>query len=331
MLVRIAIAFPAAVLVLLSAAAVPNALGDKLPNAGGIVGPERCGECHKREFAAWKDSGHARGYHTMHRSPAAKAIAANLGMTRIKSAPSCIRCHYTPVERLGAVRAGQGVSCESCHGPAADWLAVHDDFGGSDVNEDDEKPEHRVRRIERCRELGMRHPEVFYELASRCYGCHAVDDEELVDIGGHPSGVGFELLSWNPEAGRHAFSAADGMPEVEPSSETSALLYLLGPLLDLEHGLTAAARAKGDGVYLDSIKTRVGAAVERIEEISRALGGDPTLDEILVLAGSVSWEANTETELAAVAARIRDRTQRFLEGRTGTGFADLAARAPAAK
>jgi len=331
MLVRIAIAFPAAVLVLLSAAVVPSTLGDELPNAGRIVGPDRCGECHKREFAAWKDSGHARGYQTMHRSPAAKAIAANLGMTRIKSAPSCIRCHYTPVERLGAVRAGQGVSCESCHGPAADWLAVHDDFGGADVNESDEKPAHRARRIERCRELGMRHPEAFYELASRCYGCHAVGDEQLVDIGGHPSGVEFELLSWNSEAGRHVFSAADGMPEVEPSSETRALFYLLGPLLDLEQGLTAVARAKRDGVYLESMKTRIGAAVERIEEISRALGGDPTLDEILDLAGSVTWEANTETELTAVSARIRARAQGFLEGRAAIGFSDLTARAPATK
>jgi hypothetical protein len=64
-------------------------------------------------------------------SPLSKRIARNLRLTDPpESSPACTGCHATVVPeelqaRAGAVEISDGVSCESCHGPAGGWLAEH--------------------------------------------------------------------------------------------------------------------------------------------------------------------------------------------------------------
>ena len=105
-----------------------------------IVLPERCGECHAAELEVWTATEHATGFDTLHRRDRAKEIYRNL-----------LSCHYTPVLRRDQLRAGAGVTCESCHGAARDWVSLHNSYGVAEADFQRaaliETPEHRMRRI----------------------------------------------------------------------------------------------------------------------------------------------------------------------------------------
>ena len=93
-----------------------------------IVFSDRCGECHAAEFEVWEETSHATGFDTLHTTDRAKEVYEALGLRKIKrgseeATPACLECHYTPTVRRGVLRAGAGVTCESCHGPARDWVA----------------------------------------------------------------------------------------------------------------------------------------------------------------------------------------------------------------
>ena len=64
--------------------------------------------------------------------------------------------------RHDVLRAGAGVTCESCHGPARDWVGVHNSYGVADSDSQRavvlETPEHREQRIADSRVAGMRRP-----------------------------------------------------------------------------------------------------------------------------------------------------------------------------
>ena len=78
---------------------------------------------------------HFATFDTLHRPPEAKEIADRLGLRSIKRSDVCTQCHYTEQNQDGRVRVVAGVSCESCHGGAADWLALHADYGGDGCHE----------------------------------------------------------------------------------------------------------------------------------------------------------------------------------------------------
>ena len=112
-----------------------------------LVSPERCKECHESSFEVWENTGHAAGFRVrsgfkarnpdtpeLHKRSAAKEIYKSLGLRTTKRGsdemtPACLECHYTPELNRGDLRAGDGVTCESCHGPARDWVDGHSDYG----------------------------------------------------------------------------------------------------------------------------------------------------------------------------------------------------------
>lgn len=245
----------------------------------------------------------------MHRSPEAKAIAKALGVKRIKSDPSCVRCHYTPVEKRGKVRAGHGVSCESCHGAAHDWLVVHDDFGGKEVTRELETKEHRAERAQRCRERGMRRPEDIHSLASECFACHVVSDENLINKTDHPIGQQFELLSWMQGEVRHNFLLSNGTKNAEPAPARKRLLYVMGALLDLEYGLRAYAVATTDGRYRVTMAQRVETAIEKVMVIDGKLEKHPFTGFCATLRETALAERSAETLIF-----LADQAQRLAQG-----------------
>lgn len=244
---------------------------------GGFLGPDRCGECHQPELEALQASAHHKGFKAMHRSDEAKAIAAKLGIRRIKSEARCIQCHYTPVEKRGKIRAGHGVSCESCHGPAASWIAIHDDFGGANLDASSETPAHRKQRKDQCRSLGMNWPELIIDIAGECYQCHVIADEELIDKAGHPTGD-FELVAWTQGEVRHNFG--DSPENKEAPLERRRVLFVTGQMLDLEFNLRALATASKDGAMATAARARATAALKRLADLAKVLD-DPSLDSIL--------------------------------------------------
>ena len=113
--------------------------------AGAFMGVASCSgsTCHGRaegngaivrqdEIAAWQEQSSPTGAHSralaVLSGARGRAIAATLGLSNPTAAPACLGCHATTAGGGGQgtkFRTGDGVGCESCHGAAGGWLAVH--------------------------------------------------------------------------------------------------------------------------------------------------------------------------------------------------------------
>ncbi len=125
----------------------------------GYVGSKACMMCHKNpergdQYNKWLKDPHAKAYQTLAGEQAQK-IATEKGLkTPANEAPECVRCHVTAwnakPELLGKDYAkSEGVGCESCHGPAAQYRMVHQ------------------KDAAKAMTLGMIHPD-----EELCRGCH---------------------------------------------------------------------------------------------------------------------------------------------------------------
>ena len=220
---------PAAALVALllvaSAAIVYSQTADKSDNAaeqaprvGGnveatkIAGHAQCVDCHRSEVAAWKKSKHADYVFDLLLDPKAVDYAKKMGIEadKITHSSMCLDCHGTPMkDPQGRARAIAGVSCEACHNPAGGergWLNAHAVYGPVGTPRDAASPEHKRRRADHCRKAGQIRTSDLYLLAKRCFACHVVGDEKLVDEARHRlSGDRFDLLKWLSGDVRHNF------------------------------------------------------------------------------------------------------------------------------
>jgi len=84
------------------------------------------------EIATWQEASSPTGAHSralaVLDSLRGRQIAATLGLGEASSAPACLGCHATTgtaAERGPRFQVSDGVGCESCHGPAAGWIATH--------------------------------------------------------------------------------------------------------------------------------------------------------------------------------------------------------------
>lgn len=95
------------------------------------VGVDRCGRCHRKErygdqVGAWRRDVHAGALATL-RSERSLAIAKQKGLALPPDeAPECRSCHVSasgvdPLRIAHPLDAADGVQCESCHGPGADY------------------------------------------------------------------------------------------------------------------------------------------------------------------------------------------------------------------
>ncbi len=151
--------------------------------AQGVVGPSKCTTCHDhdRQAARWqreepalfKDKAH---YNTRKQldAPKAAGYAKAVGLADaydIKG--SCVNCHSTVFRG----DANAGVSCESCHGPAAGYLEQHQVKGSY------------AKAVGLgLRDLKGKPPAI----AKACITCHLTTDQRLL-AAGHPSGVAFDV------------------------------------------------------------------------------------------------------------------------------------------
>ncbi len=288
---------------------------------------ESCGECHISAYDVWKHTPHATGFKTLHRLKTAEAISGRMGYKLIKRDSNCLTCHYTPTLQNDQLRAVSGVSCESCHGAGADWIDVHNDYGGKGIDHKNEAAEHRADRIARSIAAGMRRPSNLYALASSCFGCHSVPDERLVNVGRHSIGsAGFELVAWSQGKIRHnfldSFLGGDGTANAERGAERKRLMYVIGRALELEHGLRGAAAATEKGVFFKATQRRIRNALGEVRAIvSRAAA--PELEEMVATVRGVKVSLGNKAALLEAAERIGDAARRFLDGRDGTRLASL--------
>ena len=116
------------------------------------VGPERCGECHKKEYKAWLLSSHSSlltdGYDE-YTTDEVEAIAEDLDVFDVESDGICDGCHFNTYRDVLDEEELTATDCEACHGPAAGWVDIHSSFGARDGKQvgsvEDESPEHRQK------------------------------------------------------------------------------------------------------------------------------------------------------------------------------------------
>lgn len=291
----------------------PAALAGESPlalNPAQIVGTENCTECHAPMAEVWKRTHHFNTFYSMHRSTEARGIAERLNLRRLKEGSVCIKCHYT--SRLGddlKPHAISGVSCESCHGAGQAWHAVHG-------NKRD--PE----RLVKAEQLGMIRPSNVYELASRCYACHTVPEERLVNVGGHEAGSRFEFVSWFSGEVRHNLMKSGGKVNEEMSAGSRRVFHVIGRALDLEYAVRGAARATQEGPYLQGMITRASTALKQLEQLHQ-LARLPELSAIIDTFKITELQANNETTLLKLAAAIGEHTRKLAANPTLGSLAEV--------
>ena len=141
--IRFAVAALVSSLVAVAASPLP---GQTQCDPTKIMTADTCAQCHLNEIKVWKGTPHYRTFEELNRRPEAKEICRKMGLRSAKRSDVCIDCHFTTQEKNGRIKPVSGISCESCHGAAKDWVNVHNNYGGPTVTKDTETPEHRQQR-----------------------------------------------------------------------------------------------------------------------------------------------------------------------------------------
>lgn len=279
-----------------------------------VVGNEACVKCHAADIQVWKKTPHATTLNQLHRRPEAKAIASKLGLKSIKNSGRCVACHYTQQQTPEtALHVISGVSCESCHGAAKNWLAGHHDFGGEGITSLNENPAHRSKRIADSVKAGMRNPNNVYAVAQSCLRCHTTADEELVNIGGHSAGsLDFEFVSWSQGLIRHNFLKSDGRTNRINSPERLRLMFVAGMIAELEASLRATAIATEKATYGVTSAKRASRAGARLASINAKIDS-PQIRQIVDIFKSIKLQLNNESQLTAAANQIAVLGHEFAE------------------
>jgi hypothetical protein len=227
----------------------------------GGVGRKDCatgsdGEIWRSEYTVWiTDDPHSRAYSVLF-NDTARTIARNMaGGGKVIDAwqdKRCLACHSLPrSEREFAETArfnADGVGCESCHGPAANWLGEHTTTSWKLLDAHTKEQNYQFRNTK--------------NLVSRtetCLGCHLGKrgDGDLVDrdmnhdmvAAGHPR-LNFEMAAFSDLHPNHwcekpqQWSEAPQQAEADASFR-NAWLWATGKLVTAASGLEmAAARAE---------------------------------------------------------------------------------------
>ena len=165
-----------------------------------FLGSQSCSasSCHggagekSKQYTIWSthDFHHARPYATLE-TARSERLAEVLRIANPTQSTRCTVCHApfatVPAERLARdVTVTEGISCESCHGPAENWIRSHTrpDYTHAD----------RVAS-------GMRDMHSLYVRANTCVACHQAVDPEI-RAAGHPELI-FEMDGQSAKMPRH--------------------------------------------------------------------------------------------------------------------------------
>ena len=276
-----------------------------------VMTAEACAKCHVNEVAIWKKTPHSTTFQELSRRPRAKEICKNLGLRSVKRSDVCINCHYTLKEVDGRNKAVSGVSCESCHGAARDWLTAHNDYGGPTATKESETSTDKNRRLQDCLELGMNNTRDLYSIAMNCLNCHTVPNEELVNVGGHVCGTrDFELVAWSQGMMRHNFLRGQNVENVESPLERLRVMYLVGLIADLEYSTRATAVATKKSDYGLTVAQRAVNKALKLFEIQRQLN-HADIDTILKKFAAAELKVNNAAQLNSIADDIQKIGRRF--------------------
>ncbi len=302
-----------------------------------MMGTESCDECHGSIVSAWESSQHSLSLATLHEKSLAEEIADLLGIQpiEIRQQESCIRCHYTQETIQSVVQLTEAVSCESCHGASADWIDLHNSKGLSEQD-----------RSQKSIAKGMLHPNDMHEIGKRCYDCHIVDDEKLVNAAGHPAlSKGFELYSWSQGEVKHNFLISkagssirkNGNSQQPIAQSRKRQLYLSGKLMELSATLSALGKAtnppvdvEGNYIRLENGHYTYGVQLaqhahqltEQLRNLQTVVPNDQFAQALTIMEG-VKFETGNQDQFVKASRQIDLIADEFCEEHDGSTFAAL--------
>jgi hypothetical protein len=202
------------------------------PSCHGGVAPRSDNSVWQNEYSTWvvKDK-HAQAY-TVLSNPVATRMAKILELSSsADTAPKCLACHALDVPAADRARTfdlADGVSCESCHGPASNWLGPHTTKGWTH---------------QQSIEAGMYDDRDLISRSQKCLTCHLGTSEKFVDhqmiAAGHPD-LYFELASFSAVMPTHWQQPRDREPKQDIWIEVRALA--VGQAVQLSQQLRRVAR-----------------------------------------------------------------------------------------
>lgn len=288
-----------------------------------VLGSSSCEKCHTNELAVWRNTPHSETFFTLHRKTEAQQIASRLGIDSFKTDSNCIQCHYTMQHQSTGLNAVEGVSCESCHGAASDWIAIHNDYGGPGVTKASESRDHARQRLLQSVRNGMKNPLNLYLVAQSCYRCHTVPDEELVNVGGHNAGsLDFELVSWSQGTLRHNFLRTDGLSNAKESIEKIRIMFIAGMIADLEFSVRATARATEKASFGVTSAKRAARALKRLQSLNAKVDL-PEIARVIEVMQATKLKLNNQAELDVAADQIKRLGLQFAGNTDGSTLAAI--------
>ncbi len=317
-------AFVAALIVCLCAylpvlALVSKGAGANVPPM--TLGPNVCGECHKQEVLAWKQSHHFKTFREMPRRRRAKDISKKMGVRRVKSESLCLNCHFTVQKKNDKSRPIAGISCESCHGQGLKWVKVHSSYSGKKA--DTESKAEEKARWKKADANGMIRPSALYQLAKNCYGCHVVPNEKLVNKGGHRAGSPFDMVSWSQGEVRHNTWHSKGKDNVVANASRRRMLFIVGLGVELETSLRALAKATLRSVYAFEMASRVDRARRQLAAAAKALPKVPEIAELVRQAHSAGLKLGNQSALTGAADGVSRLVISIAKKYDGAAFAGI--------
>ena len=226
----------------------PSTAAARAPSAEfDYVGVSRCAStnCHggpgpavsRSEYSIWFESDpHAQAGAVLFNEKSIQ-IARNLKLPAAHQAKECLACHAPAAQHATGAAAtllvNDGVSCETCHGPASKWLAAHVRFDW------ETRP-----KAEQTDLYGFTQTDDVLARARMCADCH---------VGGPGRDVNHDLLAAGHPPLRFEFAAYHAnMPthweRRARTTENEARLWLVGQFASAEAatGLLAARAREQD-------------------------------------------------------------------------------------
>ena len=192
----------------------------------GSIQPRQITRVAQNEYSIWAGQDkHARAYQVLSNAVSLR-IGKILNIGRPDQSQKCLACHALSVpaeQRAETFELVDGVSCESCHGPASGWLGPHTT---------------KDWPHEKSVQLGMYDTRDLIKRSERCLSCHLGTPEKFVDhemiAAGHPD-LTFEL---------NLFSSVMPMHWKEPQDNAwrGVQVWGVGEAVQLQKGLERLAR-----------------------------------------------------------------------------------------
>jgi hypothetical protein len=283
-----------------------------------VLAAEACAKCHTQEVQNWQQTPHFTTFEQLVRRPEAQEICRKMGLPSVKRSDVCTKCHFTMQTAGDRTRPVSGISCESCHGAARDWLAVHNDYGGPTATRESETTEHREQRLQSALGLGMRNTQNLYAIASSCYDCHTVPNERLVNVGGHKAGTDdFELVAFSQGMMRHNFLRTGGTTNATSTQERLRVMYVVGLIADMEYSTRATAKATEKSAYGITVAQRAASTALKLLEIQKQIN-DADVQAALYAFAQAELKVNNDDRLNQIADEIKSAGMKFAQENDGS-------------